>query len=1646
MEREQRIRIQRAAQDARNLLEADFSGQLLQVFDIDVEQVRIAESAGAHLQADQRLVRRKLVATIEHREAAIGDQREALLLSLREMAFTTLNRFVALKLMEARELVRPCVSEGLESAGFQEFTAIAPALLADEEGSYRLFLQSIFEDVSREVKVLFNPRDPACLLWPRRAALLELLGILNRQELSELWGEDETLGWFYQFFNSKEERQQMRDESAAPRNSRELAVRNQFFTPRYVVEFLTDNTIGRIWYEMTQGQTHLKEQCRYLLRRPDEVFLAEPNSDEVRAAQAWLQSGDGERPDLWHLAHTVNGYARAGQAGEDSNRWVEERLPRIKTETIQSLTTQELLDLLFLFCRKERFCEGTLDALNAEIDLILNKIENRCARGRSEEPSQEDLLKQPIFIPHRTLKDPRTIRMLDPACGSMHFGLYAFDLFEQIYREAWELEGQMGADGLTREGALEPLHLTYASKADYERDIPRLILAHNIHGIDIDPRAVQISGLTLWLRAQRSWQGAGVAVVNRPPVRRAQVACAEPMPGEENLLGELLDRQFDIEERPPFEYLLKRIFESMNLAGEAGSLLLIEEEIRAAIVEARQLAREHARPVQRVLFAELEAPNQVELDFSNFNRADFWHEAEGRIFAALNAYAGQAQLASGFQRRIFADDTAEGFAFIDVLTNQYDAILMNPPFGEQTSRCATYFQERFTRTCVDFYAMFYERSLGLLHPGGKVGAISNRTWLGLPTFEALRTQVFGELGCVEVAADLGSFVLDAQVETVALAAGRDVKPEQKALWVRLLKTKSKQTQLLSALQALPTASLPNFCFMASQRELASLPTGVYGYWMSHRLINLYQPEHAVRLRGAAVKQGTATADDFRFLRLAWEVSPELLGIDRQWARFAKGGEYQNFFDDVHLTIRWEREGREIAAFPSAYIRNATFNGRPGVTWPRRTTSPFGPRAFPSGCMFGDKGPVAFPLDDVHPSLLLGLLAAKPTKLLLSVRLGAGDDAPGSASKSYEVGLIRDLPFPDFQDQAESLQDLTNEATLLVRSVAVEDDETTALFCLPALARLADEHSLSDAAALVVNRREQAFTRLAVIQACIDDLVAGALCFDEPDREVLWEELEPPLVTFSLDNTAPPELFTQAYLTKQAIPGDSLPGGLDAETDVRVQTRRKQQVSLRGFESICRLFGIHPDRFLEQRRNLGLIRAEDLYALSASLVSYWMGCAFGRWDVRLTTGHRSAPDPPDPFAALPNCAPGQLQDEAGLPLQPGQLAAGYPLSIAWDGVLITDPGHPLDLLGRVRQATAVIFPGRDEALVQEASSHLGVSNLDQYLSSPTAFFADHLKRYSKSRRQAPIYWQLAGGSGTYAIWLYYHRLTADTIFRVLNQILHVRVPDAERDVFEAQQDVSSGGTSNAAERLQKNQQLLHDIRQLQIELQLVAPLWNPNLNDGVIINHAILWRITPHALWQKKVKECWDKLVAGNYDWAYLALRLWPERVIPKCTSDRSLAIAHGLEERLWQQTNNGNWLPRHFSEAEMQALIAANTNPAVKSALERFLAAPPPVAPTRTRTPRATRSAAAPRSTRGSSSLNPETTRQVLLLLTAAPPDGLSKTTIANGLDLPASTLTAVIVHLRGIGHLEQVGERRGAKYRLSESGKLAIESEEEMS
>ena len=135
--------------------------------------------------------------------------------------------------------------------------------------------------------------------------------------------------------------------------------------------------------------------------------------------------------------------------------------------------------------------------------------------------------------------------------------------------------------------------------------------------------------------------------------------------------------------------------------------------------------------------------------------------------------------------------------------------------------------------------------------------------------------------------------------------------------------------------------------------------------------------------------------------------------------------------------------------------------------------------------------------------------------------------------------------------------------------------------------------------------------------------------------------------------------------------------------------------------------------------------------------------------------------------------------------------------------------------------------------------------------------------------------------------------------------------------------------------------VEELRVLVTEVRRVAPLWQPDLNDGVVLTMAPLWRlVAQHRAWQRELKSAWDALCAGRYDWAQLAMHLWPERVVPKCAEDRSLAIAHGLEEVFWVEDANGKWEPRHSPTRSVEELVSERTSPAVKSALQSLVDAP----------------------------------------------------------------------------------------------------------
>ena len=675
-------------------------------------------------------------------------------------------------------------------------------------------------------------------------------------------------------------------------------------------------------------------------------------------------------------------------------------------------------------------------------------------------------------------------------------------------------------------------------------------------------------------------------------------------------------------------------------------------------------------------------------------------------------------------------------------------------------------------------------------------------------------------------------------------------------------------------------------------------------------------------------------------------------------------------------------------------------------------------------LFGFNGLGIFGRQEYSPYLLLVLLNQRFTAFYLNLTTGL---------KKNDV-YIRRIPVPALGLEARERLEEIGKRLWHLAQLAASDVETSNFFYVPPILRT-KKLTLREAtiAWRAYDREEE--VRFAKDLYESEVLLAEALGID-PDLEQFIQEDQGP--------------------SYWLLPEKELSEGLDIDVIID----KGSQCKTRGL--FCRddgkaatdlaLFSlgacVHPSIAASRLNEIRFVSQVELLYQAKSLLSYALGCAFGRWDIRCASGVYVPPRLNEPLDPLPPCPPGSFAGEDGLQISIDDArslrsSGDFPLDIAWNGLLADISYDSLDLLDYIGSALRCIWGDASSSIEMEICDLLGISALREWFRNPSGFFADHLKRYSKSRRQAPIYWQLSVGGGLSSVWIYYHRLTQDTLYRLLRDVVEPRIQQAEREQFELESQGALSG--DAATRLQEAQALLQDLGLLKSELNLVAPLWNPNLNDGVIINHAILWRITPFTPWQKKCKECWDMLVKGDFDWAHLAFHLWPERVIKKCQSDRSLAIAHGLEERLWLETNKGNWLQRQISEAELQALIAEHSKPAVQNALERFLAAPPPVAAARTRAQRAAKSTSAgtTRRPRGSApEVDAEASRQTMLVLTAAPADGLGRNAIADLLAVEAASLTAVIKQLKEAGQIEQLGAARGAKYRLTEQGRAALASQ----
>lgn len=775
---------------ARELLFAEIDGQLEGIYgflpDGKLKPADQYPILSAHAEAGGT---RKLIEQFVEDEGHAGlsplKAREKL---QQEAAFTWLNRFAAFKMMETRKLVRQTVSKGQDSNGFKmwltepgnedhykDYEAGDLPLDGLGEGprqrAYRRFLLARCEMKAREIRVLFDPENLSSRLCPRPPALKKLVETIGNETLLEAWqpGNEETIGWIYQFFietKKKDVFDRLYKKKEKVR-AEDIPAATQIFTPRWVVRFLVENTLGRMWVQM-HTDSPMADELGYL------VPPAEP-------------------------------------------------------------------------------------------------------------------------YPKVTLKPAIDIRLLDPACGTMHFGLVAFDLLAGMYREEIEHAG--------REGWPEK------PSVENESEIPAAILANNLHGIDIDLRAVQLSALTLYLRAKSHNPKA--------ELKESRLACGDIHMRGDDLLGEFVEQ---MELSPIYRNVLSALQRQLKDAEQIGALLRLDEEIHAIMKAERK--RHEREDRQFDLFNQPSADTPDE----GASLQEYWDILEVQIGQALDEFSRQ-QAEKGKGQSFFAAETTKGLRLLEIMRQKYDVVFTNPPY--MTARnmnpvLKSYLQKGYPAAKTDLYAAFIQRCAEWLVDGGRMGMIAQQSFMFISSYEKLRG-FLRERIAIETMPHVGPRAFDEvsgeKVNTTLLVFRREtdetIRNDSVGTYFRLVKEPDADAKRLRFEQALENIREDNDDSVAvryRQGDFDAISGEPWVYWIKTRLRNLFL-EYPKLVEIAPPKHGMSTGNNNRFLRFWWEAGKIKINRDcidrnqlnlssKDWFPYMKGGPFCRWYGNQEFIVNY----------------------------------------------------------------------------------------------------------------------------------------------------------------------------------------------------------------------------------------------------------------------------------------------------------------------------------------------------------------------------------------------------------------------------------------------------------------------------------------------------------------------------------------------------------------------------------------------------------------------------------------------------------------------------------------------------------------------------------------------------------------------
>lgn len=928
MDREARSRLRRVVTQARQLLEEDIRTQLKR-YGIEEGGKTVPAGRLVHLRPEDKELRDKLLAAIEKEQVRKVKRSEAYDRYVRHVGFTYLNRLAALRAMEIRGLIKETVIRSDQYAGMsrREYELSEREDLSDRAEITKRSLLEAFNEVSQNIKVLFDVKDEYSLLFPSHGTLDKLIDFLGKEVPEEDWREEEIIGWIYQYYNS-EARSEFRKNRRKPKPD-DIPVINQFYTPRWLVRALVDNTLGRLWLEM-KG------------RMP--------------------KPGEAEAPS-------------EGQLRNPQGQTVDE------------------------------YCSYLI-------------------------PLRQD-------PPQREQKSVREIKVLDPACGSGHFLIYAFNVLYRMYTE---------------------------DEPEIPREqIPRLILENNLFGIDIDLRSVQLAALSLFLKAKE---------YNRDvKIGRMNLVCADVRITDGDLQREFVSR---LEPDVDLQKIFVKLFEELEFTYDVGSLLKVRGPFERLLEERRKGVQVRFQPKiagQSFLSQKGSIEGQSELSIEVAKQGSLVKPAVTleEMLNALLEFEREGMEKKDMGTMLFAGEAEKSIGLLTLLSQRYDVVVMNPPYGDVPKSTKDYAKKHYPRTHYDYYAAFIEQAVDLCEGNGFVGMLTGRTFMFLKWFEKVRTEILLREARTEVVFDLnsspGDSILDEATGRWAATVARKIRGENRekeCVFARLTLSEGEERKidaLEKAVQSWLEKGKHKVLYPVRLGSLKKLPRMPYSYWVPDSIAELFKnyppldrdnTDKHEQPKIADLKQGLATADDSRFTRYWWEVEHENIALSREetltrkkWVPFVKGT--GRFHSDLPVVVNWENDGEEIKDFEKSVVRNEDYYFQQGLWWSNIVSSVFlDMRFLPKGTIFRCGAHALFPRNHDH---LWQLLSFTNSSLFAFLFLSLDP-----TMHNRHIGYVSQIPVSPKVLASKKLKKISSELCNAIRKWQTGDD-TSPLFLKPWILQL-----------------------------------------------------------------------------------------------------------------------------------------------------------------------------------------------------------------------------------------------------------------------------------------------------------------------------------------------------------------------------------------------------------------------------------------------------------------------------------------------------------------------------------------------------------------------------------------------------------------